>query len=63
MADNDNEPREEQKSPTPLMSSEYKNSRAIPWSDVPWHEFPLYVRDGKEVAALLEAGERFARKE
>jgi hypothetical protein len=27
MADNDNGPQEEQKSPTPLMSSEYKNSR------------------------------------
>jgi hypothetical protein len=55
MADNDHEPQEEQKSPTPLMSSEYKNSRRIPWSDVPWHEFPLYVSEG--------AGERFARKE
>lgn len=48
MTDNDNKPQDEKK-------SKYKTSRGVAWSDVPLHELPGMVRDGREAAALLEA--------
>jgi hypothetical protein len=48
MADNVNESQEEQ-------SSKYKNSRGVPWSDVPIGDLPGYIRDGIEAAKLLKA--------
>jgi hypothetical protein len=39
-----------------LVRSKYMNSGGIAWSDVGWHELTLLRRDGKEAAALLDAG-------
>jgi hypothetical protein len=55
VVDNDNELQNEQ------ISSTHKNSRGIPWSDVPLRDLPDYIRDGIEAAALLKAIEDEAR--
>lgn len=39
-----------------IISSKYKNSANIAWSDVGWHELSALKRDGLEAAALLAAG-------
>jgi hypothetical protein len=56
MADNENEPQDEQK-------SKYKTSRGVNWSDVPWHELPGMVSDGKIAAALIEAGKQLPQED